>query len=122
MIRDYWISDICDYLTGNTELSQVFIGELPSNEQEGVVITPSGGKEHNLGTTFAMKVTSRFRSFESAIGFAYLIHSLLSKTGNIDQGQTRIVYSKSDSVPFSLGRDKNGMARVVCNYQLEIAP
>ncbi len=128
------LEEIGTFLEGQgfgTQATNLFVGDLPQNAPDAVVnvqetsglaplyIHGVDGPAHHQPT---FQIYSRARTYNAARTKAGDIFNALAKLTNVALNGTFYMSIRPRQNPFSIGRDKDNRAQVVCNYEAVKVP
>jgi len=128
------LEEIGTFLEGSgfgTQGTDLFIGDLPQNAPDiavGVMETPGlaplyvhgiDGPAHHQPS---FQVASRAPNYSAASTKAHDIFNALAKLQNVALNGTWYQSIRPKQNPFSIGRDEDHRAQIVCNYEAVKVP
>ena len=128
------LEEIGDYLQGQgfgTQATDLFIGEVPQNapdtvvgvlETSGLAPTYTHGIDGPTHLHPMFQIYSRDQSYNAASVKAHNIFKSLGRLQNVALNGTWYLSVRPRQNPFSIGRDLNHGAQIVCNYEVVKVP
>lgn len=120
------LSDLATYIDTNTSLTvgtDLFIGTLPSQQDNCVGIFQTGGVQP---TTYlevkkpTIQIIVRNTNYETAQQLSYTIYDLIHQKIGGTIGATNMYTIFALQEPTEIGEDETGRAIFTCNYVFEI--